>query len=187
MSAALLGEESVETLERIPMSYEDYLALPERPRHEWVDGVVVLTGAPTGPHQQAARRLANAVEAAWPDRYVVEAAAIRLPRNRERVPDVAVFEAEPDVWPAAQVPLVVAEVLSRSTRSEDLLRKGPEFAEGGIAHYWVVDADARTIEVHDNVDGRWQLVVVVDDAHPVAEVDVAGRGTVSLDVRDVLR
>ncbi len=188
MSVALVGD-PVETLLRVPMSYEEYQALPEHPRAEWVDGIVVMS--PAGPrpaHQHAARRLANLLDDALPDLEVIEGVSVALPRNRERLPDVAVFgEGRRTELPIVETPVLVVEVLSASTRREDLLRKGPEYAEAGISQYWVVDLDARTIEVQRNVDGRWQLLVVVDDAGPVAGVPVGKHGTVTIDLGAVLR
>ncbi|WGX95556.1 Uma2 family endonuclease [Nocardioides sp. L-11A] len=186
MSVAIAGDH-VETLLRVPMSYEEYLRLPSHPRHEWVDGLVVMAPAPSGPHQQAARRLANLLEESLSACYVTEAAGVRLPRDRERIPDVLVFATEPASWPAERAPVAVVEVLSPSTRGEDLLRKAPEYAEAGIAQYWVVDIDARIIEVQVNVEGRWELLATVDGAHPTADVPVGDHGTVPLDLAAVLR
>jgi len=187
VSVALLGEEDVETLERIPMSYEEYLALPERPRHEWVDGVAVVAAAPLPRHQLAVRALAVLLDDELAELIVLDGVAVALPGDRERIPDITVVTALPAGRRVVDTPVLVVEVLSQSTRSEDLLRKPPEYLEAGIAHYWVVDVDARTIEVHVNADGLWQLLVTLDDAHPAAEVDVAGHGTVAVDLRDVLR
>lgn len=187
MSVALLGEEDVETLERIPMSYEEYLALPERPRHEWVDGVAVVAAAPQPRHQLAVRALAVLLDDELAELIVLDGVAVALPGDRERIPDITVVTALPAGRRVVDTPVLVVEVLSQSTRSEDLIRKPPEYLEAGIAHYWVVDVDARSIEVHVNADGLWQLLVTLDDAHPAAEVDVAGHGTVAVDLRDVLR
>lgn len=187
MSVARAGE-VVEALQRIPMSYADYQALPEHPRAEWVDGVVVMS--PWGPrpeHQRVSRRLANVLEDAL-GLDVLESISIALPRNRERLPDVVAFAEPPHTeLPVVETPVLVIEVLSPSTRSEDLLRKAPEYAEAGIGQYWVVDTDDRTIEVLENVDGRWELVVVIDQRHPTAEVPVRDHGTVRVDLETVLR
>src|SRR6266508_5362479 len=58
-----------------PWTEEEFLALPdEGQRHELLDGSLLVTPAPSSEHQQVARRLANALEAASPDGWeVVEA------------------------------------------------------------------------------------------------------------------
>ena len=68
MSEAIAGGK-LSTLERRRMSWENYLALPEHPRTEWVDGEVVVTPGASWPHQRASRRLANHLEVHLPPEY----------------------------------------------------------------------------------------------------------------------
>src|SRR6266508_4171840 len=73
-----------------PWTEEEFLALPdEGQRHELLDGSLLVTPAPSSEHQQVARRLANALEAA--DRWeVVEAVNVRVAPSRILIPDVVV-------------------------------------------------------------------------------------------------
>ncbi len=101
---------TVALLEHVgPWSEDDYLALGETAdRIELLDGSLIVSPAPSGPHQQVARRLANALEPAAEDAElaVVEAVNVRLRPGRIAIPDVvitdddsrAVFEAA-DVEP----------------------------------------------------------------------------------------
>lgn len=188
------GHQAEPALEYVPMSYAEWLDLPPQPRNEWVDGVAVVMAAfPRHPHQLAARRLANRIESDLLGLYVNEAIGVRMPRNRVRGPDVVVLAErpppgtdEPDSWIVDQVPVLVAEVLSPSTRREDLVRKAPEYLEAGIGQYWVVDPQGRSIEPMVSRDGRWETIVVVDDHNPRADVDVGGYGTVHLDLAEIL-
>src|SRR3954447_3614543 len=41
-----VSRQSEESLLRMPMSWEQYLELPDRPRAEWVHGVAVIVNAP---------------------------------------------------------------------------------------------------------------------------------------------
>lgn len=184
----MVSEVAEPGLQYIPMSYEAYLALPEHTHAEWVDGVVVVAPAGRYGHQTSLRRLANLIEDALPELFITIEQSTRLPRNRERIPDVVALREEPPAedWLMTQTPVLVAEVLSPSTRREDLLRKAPEYLEAQISQYWVVDRQARTIEVLGHAGDRWETVAIVDDAHPRAEVEVGEWGTVSLDVRTVL-
>lgn len=186
MSVELAGD-LVETLQRIPMSYEDYLALPGRPHHEWVDGVVLVAAAPTPRHQLTTRRLAVVLEDSLEDLVVLDGVAVQMPGNRERVPDISVVEAMPDGRVITEAPQIVVEVLSPSTQQEDLLHKGPEYAEAGIGQFWVVDVDARIIDILHNVEGRWESLVAVDQEHPVVVVQVGQHGMVTVDLAAVLR
>lgn len=188
------GHQVEPSLEYIRMSYEEWLNLPPQPRNEWVDGVAVVMAAfPRWSHQTAARRIAARVERDLPELFVNEAVGLRLPRNRVRGPDVVALSEqpppdtdEPDSWVVDLVPVLVAEVLSPSTRREDLVRKAPEYLEAGIEQYWVVDPQGRSIEPMVSRDGRWETIVVVDDHNPRADVDVGGYGTVHLDLAEIL-
>ena len=61
------------------------------------------------------------------------------------VPDTVILESRP--------PLLIVEILSPSTRSEDRIVKRAKYRTEGLAWYWIVDLDALTLEVLQNVDG----------------------------------
>jgi Uma2 family endonuclease len=176
-----------EPLRRVRMSWEEYLALPEWPRAEWVDGeVVLLMAPPVFDHGIVQTQLGVLLTPLFPDCYVVPEVYLVLPRNRVRLPDLMlVAERPPDGW-VRSAPMLVVEVLSPSTRSEDTIRKSMEYAEGGAGQYWVVDPELRAIDLWRNAEGEWDLLARVDDDHPTAEVELAGV-TVPLDLREVLR
>ena len=48
----------------------------------------------------------------------------------------------------AGVPPLVIEILSPTTEAEDRGSKRPEYAQLGVAQYWIVDFPSRRIEVH---------------------------------------
>ena len=58
--------------------------------------------------------------------------------------------------------------------------------EAGIPQYWIVDREARTIEVNENLGDRWRAAVTIDAVSPKASVVVGDHGTVDLDVRQIL-
>ncbi len=107
---------------------------------------------------------------------------LQLPRNRLRAPDLMVVERRPTTTWVTEPPVLVVEVLSPSTRLEDLVRKSVEYAEGGAGQYWVVDPEARVIEVLRNVDGAWETLLRLDDATTTGEVAVGEHGVVRLDL-----
>jgi Uma2 family endonuclease len=177
----------VEALQRTPMSWEEYLATPEHPRHEWVDGIVVVGPVATPDHQWISRRLANHLEAHLPGLFVFEAINVRLPGNRVRIPDIAVLTSRDHPRLVEATPVLVAEILSPSTRREDLVVKATEYLAGGIGQYWVVDPAHREVVVYRQSGGRWSEVpTYVDETRPTAEVSVGDHGVVPLDLRDVL-
>lgn len=163
---------AVETLERRRMSYDDYLALPEHVRAEWVDGEVVVTPSASYRHQRISHRLATLLDDGLPGLFVVEAVTVFLPGNRERIPDLSVLDHEPEGAHIHAAPMLVVEILSPSTRSEDTVRKSGDYLAAGIGQYWIVDPDNRCIDVFDNTETGWELLARVDEAAPVAHVQV---------------
>jgi Uma2 family endonuclease len=176
----------MESLQRIPMSWEDYLLTPEHPRHEWVDGVVVVAPNAGLDHQHYSRLLANLLTAALPGLFVVEAPNVKLPRNRVRIPDVVALPVRERGTFVEGVPVLVVEILSPSTRTEDTMRKSGEYAEAGISQYWLLDPEVGRLDVLANVDGSWHQHALLDAAEPAGEVTVPGHGTVGIDLRTLL-
>lgn len=176
-------------LQRSRMSWEEYLRLPEKPKAEYVDGEVVVTPPVTAAHGVAAVCVGSALRAALPHLLVMTEVGVALPRNRLRAPDLMVVEAMPEGAWVSETPVLVVEVLSPSTRTEDTVRKAHEYAAGGIGQYWIVDPEAGVLEVFEQVEdggGGWDRLLRLDSASPAGEVAVADHGVVALDVREVL-
>lgn len=169
------------------MSWEEFLDLPDRPRAEWVDGEVVIDVAPVlFPHGSATGQLIALLVPLFPEHRIVTEVGLWLPRNRLRAPDLMMLADRPEGGWVSELPVLVAEILSRSTRSEDTIRKSREYAERGIGQYWVVDPELRAIDVWRLVEGEWDLLARLDDQHPTAEVTLSDV-VVPLDIRRILR
>jgi Uma2 family endonuclease len=141
---------------------------------------------PLHPHGNATLRLGALLIAALPDHHVTTETYLRLPRHRVRLPDIAVTETvEEDGW-ISEPPLMVAEVLSRSTRTEDTVRKSVEYAEAGISQYWLLDPPLRTLTVMSNIAGTWEDLLRLDEDDPEGSVELASVA-ISVDLRELLR
>lgn len=110
---------------------------------------------------------------------------LRLPPDRVRIPDFLVMTSEPDLF-VEEVPVAVGEVLSPSTRREDLVIKAEEYAAAGIGQYCVVDPEARSVDVHANADGHGESLAVIDERYPTATVEVGEHGSVQVDLAAIL-
>lgn len=131
------------------MTLDEWIALPENEetrRHELQEGILQVTAQPTRKHQLAALRLAKQLDAQltldWdlvPEMEVVLRADFP---PTVRVPDMVVTRVDgPDQRLAASDVLLAVEIISPGSRKVDTHLKSFEYADAGIANYWLVDLD----------------------------------------------
>src|SRR4051812_12495902 len=154
-----------------PATYEDLAAVPEHLVAEIIDGELVTSPRPAGPHTLSASQLGGDLTVTFgrsnrggPGGWVIldepelhVAGQILVPDlagwRRERmpeVPDVPYFELAPD-W--------VCEVLSPSTERRDRTRKRHHYARARVSHLWFVDPTPQTLEVFRLDGDGWRLVL----------------------------
>lgn len=143
--------------------------MPDHFVAEIVDGDLYATPRPSPRHSSASSGLGGALHGpfdrgrggpgGWrvldelelhlgPDVLVPDIAAWRRERL-PRIPDEAFMSLAPD-W--------VCEVLSPSTAALDRVRKLAVYAREGVAHAWLVDPIARTLEVLKLDAPRWSII-----------------------------
>jgi len=173
-------------LQRVRMSYEDYLRLPEGVRAEYVDGEAIVTPPATGGHNNSQRWLANLIEESLdPSLLVVTESGVRR-GQRVRIPDISVFAHKEDLAFYDQVPILVVEVLSPSTRSEDTMQKVTEYLAAGIGQYWILDRDEVTLTVLVNEGEAWRTALALDARQPRGAVEVGDHGVVAIDLEHLI-
>ena len=110
-------------------------------RYELDDGMLIVSPAPSLPHQIAVMRLAVILNAACPPGLlVVPGPGVNINRFQHRVPDIAVIRSE-SVTPMflAEPPVLAVEVASPRTRVYDRGRKRDVYEGFGIPSYWIID------------------------------------------------
>jgi Uma2 family endonuclease len=127
-------------------------------RYELVDGVLLVSPAPTNRHQIAVGELHLLLRAACPpDVRVMLAPTDYQPTDRRSLqPDLLVARrADVGDDPISAPLLLAVEVLSPSTRAVDLLLKHGVYAESGVASYWVVDPSVPSVRAWRLTDGAY--------------------------------
>src|SRR5271166_4360354 len=138
------------------LSFEEFRQLPiDGKRYELVCGEVQVTPAPTTRHQAIVQNLSGNL---WP--HVIKnhlgevwtaPLDVRLSEETALQPDlVFISNARAGIiqenW-IAGAPDLVVEVLSPSTATYDRATKLPIYAEAGVPEVWVIDWQARTVEI----------------------------------------
>ena len=144
-------------------------------KYEVIRGELFVTPPPGYPHQEVASRL-NKLLVPYLLRH--DLGDVHFPRS------VVVFEggqAEPDLmvlppgtkidrWERMPAPLLVVEILSRTTARRDRIAKRSYYLDAGAAQYWIVDREARSITVvrRDRSDDvvtdrlRWEPIAGIE-------------------------
>ncbi len=135
-------------------------------RYEIMDGELIVSPAPTFEHQSVVTRfgayLMRAEEAGY-GRVVVAPVDVVFGRYRTAQPDLVFIRRERlNVIVRGKVrgvPDLVVEVLSPSTRAQDLGSKLLAYAEAGVPAYWVVDPEPPVeLQVFRLEDAAYRLV-----------------------------
>lgn len=142
---------------------EDYLRISEDKRCELIDGVIYDMASPTRRHQRIVVKLAHYFEAFIEEHggscQVYVSIDTQLDKDDRTIvqPDLAVVcheeELEQRVWGA---PEFVVEVLSKSTRNNDMTLKLHKYEGAGVKEYWIIDPEKQRVLVYlfseDDVD-----------------------------------
>ena len=137
-----------------PLTVDDIADAPvDGHRYELIDGTLVVTPAPSTPHQRAVGRVYRVLDAAVAEGLEVFVAPFDWVAGPHTLlqPDVLVARVADLTHANLQGPPVLAvEVLSPSTRAIDLGAKRLAYAAAGVQHYWVVDPLVPSLTVFAN-------------------------------------
>lgn len=161
------------------MTWEQFETLGDDVRAEYVDGRLLVTPSPSGRHQDVSLNLALALRAVLPAPWRVREAWGWKPGTDLFVPDVMVYPRTDERQHLTGTPALVVEILS-SDRAHDLVTKSGKYAAAGLERYWVVDADAETLDAYLLTDGVYEPAARVTRDTP-ADVDL-GVATLHVDL-----
>lgn len=162
---------------RIVLTWRDYEATPnDGRRYEIHEGELSVTAAPLLKHQDVLMRLAVAlhthVTAGGLGRVYPAPTAVILSDTTIVEPDI-VYVGTDRLGQLSErgiegAPTLAVEILSPSTAQTDRQTKMQLYARHGVPWYWLVDPDARTVEVYRLAEGAYTLAARVTGDEPLS-------------------
>ena len=153
-----------------PWTVDDLDDFPEgdTTRYELIDGALIVSAEPSLAHQRINLALARLLQDAAPEELeVLLPVDVRLSPVRQIAPDVTVVRRQArDAMRVTDVPLLVVEVQSPSTRAVDRALKRQVLQEAGVPSYWLVEPDDLVLTVLELVDGVYEQAAQVRDQEP---------------------
>ena len=144
------------SVRKVPRTADELADLPDDGnRYELIDGELFVTPAPVRAHQRMVAALFRALDPYARQiglEVMLSPTAVRASSVTEVEPDLLVLPKELDGrelyrWePMAALQLAI-EIVSPGTAGVDRGRKRELYIESGVPEYWVVDLDARAIEM----------------------------------------
>lgn len=151
-----------------PLTRDDLDRAPhDGRRYELVDGALVVTPAPSRPHQRAVGNLYVVLRNGCPADLEVMLSPFDVALGADTVlqPDLLVGRREDFTDRDLPVPpLLAVEVLSPSTRRIDLMLKWSRLEAAGCPSYWVIDTDTPSLIAWELRDGAYVQVAKVTGA-----------------------
>lgn len=150
------------------LTVEEWGLLPEDDARELVEGRLVEAEMGTFAHGYVVAELSALLReyfrprGAW---VVGDGVRLSIGERKGRVPDAAVFLERPSPRGVVQVPpAIVVEVLSEGAENHrrDRIAKLDEYAKRGIAQYWIVDPEDRTVEIFALRSGLYARVAAAE-------------------------
>jgi Uma2 family endonuclease len=166
-----------EALKQERYTYADVLEWDETVRAEIIDGELYMMAPPARLHQDISRelfgQLYNYLDGK-PCKIYAAPFGVRLFPKEDRSddtfvePDIAVIcdSSKLDDWGCSGAPDLIIEIISPSNSRHDRLVKFQKYLAAGVREYWIVDPEARTVEVHILDRGRY-VTAVYDETDTV--------------------
>ena len=167
----------------VRLTYQDYINLPESDtRYELIDGELYVAPSPTTAHQTILLELIAALRAfvktsdlgrvfvapldvILSNEDVLQPDILFVSKNRENIITEINIQGAPDL---------VVEILSPGIADRDRTIKRARYFIHGVQEYWIVDPQAKTIEVLTTGQDDFETVQVYGENTSVASPVLEG-------------
>ena len=136
---------NAEGLRRLSPEEFERMDKDERLTYELIDGVVMASPSPSRAHQFTAHRIHGQLFNLLKNSPCQAAGELDIKYKDDIYkPDLLVF-CDKD----AELPEILFEILSPSTKRRDLVTKVFKYEEMGVKEYWIIDIEIKAITLHD--------------------------------------
>ncbi|MDR4508723.1 MAG: Uma2 family endonuclease [Candidatus Brocadiaceae bacterium] len=146
-------------------NYKDYEKLPEGSPYQLIGGELVMTPSPVPYHQIISMRieyellkfveerklgiiLYAPIDVYLSEEDIYQPDIIFISNDRLNIIGEKKIESAPDL---------IVEILSPATAYYDLKHKKRIYESSGVKEFWIIDPMEKSIEVYENVGGRFKL------------------------------
>ncbi|MCF8247649.1 MAG: Uma2 family endonuclease [Saprospiraceae bacterium] len=157
----LVAEKKISVAEFRQMDFDG-----EDAYYELINGEVVKKSAPTPLHQECSflltLQMGNFVVSNNIGKIFPAPVDVYLHEFSHQLPDLVFVSTKnlgiiDDKNGIIGVPDIVVEIISPSSVYKDRVQKNGEYEAAGVPEYWLVDCKNQTVEIYENVDGKFHL------------------------------
>lgn len=132
------------------MSLEEFEAMEKESHlnYELIDGAVMMSPSPSREHQLISGNIFIMLNQCLKDSHCrpIYELDVKYDNNVFK-PDIMIFCNDD-----SEIPEIIFEILSPSTRQKDILIKPLWYQEMGVKEYWIIDSKVKTVTVHDFIN-----------------------------------
>lgn len=166
-------------------TYDDYRGWDDGQRYELIDGeAYMMSPAPSRAHQWVSVSLVSQLYSYLKGKSCEVYSApfdVRLDDNTVVQPDISVIcdPGKLDERGCNGAPDMIVEILSPSSASHDQVVKFGKYRQAGVREYWMVNLEARTVQVYLLRDGEYisrgydEVAVVPVEVLEDCQIDLA--------------
>ena len=155
-------------IEQKRFTYSDYAAMDDDKRYELIDGKLIMSPAPSSPHQDVILELSgllnNFIKKNKIGKVKIAPYDVILDEINTVQPDIFVIKKEYLSKNKKNafygVPDLVIEIISPNSVIRDRYMKKELYEKHGVQEYWLIDTDKKSVEVFNNTGTKFDLFSV---------------------------
>ena len=140
-------------LHRISLAEFDAMTKDEHLTYELVDGIVLMSPSPSFEHQVVGNKLLFQLNLRLKKTKCQPLYEYDIRINGDVLkPDVMIFCDD-----NTELPRIVFEIISPTSKYRDFVIKVAKYEQAGIAEYWIADPKSKAITVHDFLNAETEI------------------------------